>query len=182
MLFVACFIIVVFVAIAIFAFPQFSPIPYFPANKKDVPFIIKAINLKNNQIVFDLGAGDGLIIFEAANETFRKKLNTQFVAVEVNPILLCIVYVQRLFSPNRKNIHIVYGNMFSMNFSSLSIPYSLPPTFYLYISPWHLEKTVANISHQFNHFLLVSYMYEITSLKLAEKIKGNKHPTFVYNI
>ncbi len=182
MLFIVLFIIIIFTTIAIFTFPQFSPIPYFPTNNKDLLLIIKALNLKNNQTVFDLGAGDGAVIFEAANEAFKRKLNTQFVAVEINPVLLVILFLRRLLNPNRENIKIVFANMFNVDYKKLlTFNFSLF-TFYLYISPWHLEKTVANIKRQFKHFSVVSYMYEIKSLKLAKKMKGKKHPTFVYNI
>ncbi len=168
--------------IVFFAFPRFSPIPYFPSNKKDMKKIILALNLKNKQIVIDLGAGDGIVIFEAAKEALRRKLNTKFIAVEINPVLLCILYIRRLLHPNHKNIRILYGNMFTMNFNSLTRKPVHSLTFYLYISPWHLEKTVNNIKRQVNHFSLVSYMYEIKLLKLIEKIKGKKNSVFAYNI
>lgn len=191
MLFIAVFIALLLIIIALFSFPQFSPIPYFPSNKKDSKHIVKALALKNNQAIIDLGAGDGLVIFEVAKEAFKRKLNTQFVAIEINPVLLGILFLRRLLNPNRGNIQILYGNMFSMNFNSLtrkpvntgkklSSVNSL--TFYLYISPWHLEKTVNNIKRQFKHFSITSYMYEITALKLAKKVKGKQHSIFVYNV
>lgn len=183
--------IILFIIIALFSFPQFSPIPYFPSNRKDLRLIIRALQLKNHQSIIDLGAGDGVVIFEAAKQAFKRKLNTQFVAVEINPVLLCILYVRQFLHPNRKNIRVMYGNMFSMDLNSLTHkPVNTGKklssvnflTFYVYISPWHLDKTIANIKNQFKHFSTVSYMYEITSLKLTEKIKGKKHPVFVYNI
>jgi len=75
------FFLIIFLILGIiflFSSPQLSLIPYFPSNKKDLPLIIKALNLKNNQVVFDLGAGDGIVIFEAAKLAFEKKLNTKF--------------------------------------------------------------------------------------------------------
>lgn len=182
MIFLIVIFFIVIIVLILFSFPRFSPIPYFPSNKKDLKHILKALQLKNNQTVIDLGAGDGIVIFEAAKEALKRKLNTKFIAVEINPVLLCILYLRRLPHPNRKNIRIIFGDMFIMNFSSLTTPYSLPPTFYLYISPWHLEKTVANIKRQLNHFSIVSYMYEIPSLRISKKLKGNKHPIFVYNV
>lgn len=180
MIFFIIIFAVCFIVIAIFSFPQFSPIPYFPSNKKDLPLIIRALALKNNQTVFDLGAGDGLVIFEAAKEALRKKLNTRFVAVEINPVLICILYLRRLFHPNKKNIRVMYGDMFSMDFKNMLHVTSY--MFYLYISPWHLEKTLSNIKRQFKHFSVVSYMYEIPLLKPSKKIKGKKHDVFVYTI
>lgn len=182
MIFITVFFLVLLAILILFSFPQFSPIPYFPSNKKDLPLIIKSFNLKNNQTVFDLGAGDGMVVFEAAKESYRRKLNTQLIAVEINPILLCILYIRRLFHPNRKNIRIMYGNMFNMNFPHLTInPYHL--TFYLYISPWHLEKTVKNIQRYFAHYRIVSYMYQIPCLSNLEKKRNTiVNPIYSYKM
>ncbi len=68
-----------------FAFSStFSPIPFFPTNRKDIPLIIDAMNLSNNQIVFDLGAGSGRVIFAAARKAHELGLDTKFVAIDIN--------------------------------------------------------------------------------------------------
>ncbi|PIP63272.1 hypothetical protein COW97_03440, partial [Candidatus Roizmanbacteria bacterium CG22_combo_CG10-13_8_21_14_all_34_12] len=100
--------------ILIFSSKTLSPIPYFPSQPIDMPLIVKALNLKNNQTVIDLGAGDGIVIFKAAQQSYKQKLNTKFVAVEINLILILIIHLRRLFHPNKKNIKIVYGDIFKM--------------------------------------------------------------------
>jgi len=180
MIVIIILIIVVIPIIYLFASPSFSPIPYFPSQSVDLPKIIKALNLKNNQIVFDLGAGDGIIIFEAAKKAIQQKLDTKFIAVEINPILIFILHLRRLFHPNRSNIKIVRDDIFKMNFPQLTINnYQL--TIYLYISPWYLEKTILNIKNQISKFSVVSYMYPIKSLKNKEKIIQGKNKIYVYN-
>jgi len=183
------FIIFIIIIIFIFSSKKFSPIPYFPSQPVDIPLIIKALNLKNNQTVFDLGAGDGIVIFSAAKSSYQQKLNTKFIAVEINPVLILVLHLLRLFHPNRKNIKIVHDDIFKMNFSQLSINnYQL--TIYLYISPWFLEKTILNIKNQINKFETVSYMYPIKSLKKvgqrpidlwSKKIIEGKNRIFIYN-
>jgi len=112
-------IICLFVIIIIFSFPQFSPIPYFPSNGRDIPLILKALNIRSDQTIIDLGAGDGIVIFRAAERAFQNKCNTKFIAVEINPILLLILHIRRLLHPNRKNIKIINTDMFSINYSLL---------------------------------------------------------------
>ncbi len=173
-------LIIFFGIIFLFSSKTLSPIPYFPSNKKDLPLIIKALNLKNNQVVFDLGAGDGIVIFEAAKKAYEKNLNTQFFAVEINPVLLLIMYIKRLFHPNKKNIKIVYDDIFKINIKKfLNFDFSLL-TFYLYISPWYLEKTVSNLKSQISNLKIVSYMYPIKSLKNKQKIINGKNKIFIY--
>jgi len=190
------FFLLIFILLILFIFssPKLSPIPYFPSNKKDLPLIIKALGLKNNQVIVDLGAGDGMVIFAAANEAFKRKLNTKFIAVEINPILILIMYIKKLFHPNRQNIRIVYSDIFKLDFKKLlTFPakrdhaprdnFSLL-TFYLYISPWFMEKVIANINSQLTNsqkkLRIISYMYPIKSLKDRQKLIEGKKKIFIY--
>lgn len=173
------FAFVILVIIIIFSFPQFSPIPYFPSNKKDLAHILRALTLRNNQTIIDLGAGDGIIIFEAARQAFLNKLSTRFYAVEINPILLLILYIRRLFHPNKNNIHIIKRDMFTMSYDDILDGRNA--TFYLYISPWFIEKTVANITKQLKKFELVSYFYRVSCLPhYKETLVKGVHSLYTY--
>ncbi len=174
-------LVILFSIIFLFSSPKLSPIPYFPSQPVDLPFIVKALNLKNNQTVFDLGAGDGIVVFEAAKSSYRQKLNTKFTAVEINPVLILILHLRRLFHPNRKNIRIVCNDIFTMDFNSLTMKQFNNVTIYLYISPWFLEKTLKNIQHKISNFSVVSYMYPVKSLKKKQKIIRGKNKIFIYN-
>ncbi|MEK7633794.1 MAG: rRNA adenine N-6-methyltransferase family protein [Patescibacteria group bacterium] len=190
------FIFFIIVIIFLFSSPSLSPIPYFPSQPVDLPLIIKALNLKNNQTVIDLGAGDGIVIFKAAKKAFQQKLNTKFIAVEINPVLILILHVRRLFHKNKKNIKVIYGDIFTMDFDKLlTFNFSLL-TFYVYISPWFLEKTISNIKDQsfdftqddpersrmgqISNFSVISYMYPIKSLMKTQKIIQGKNKIFAY--
>jgi len=177
-LFILC--IAILVIIILFAFPQFSPIPYFPSNGKDIPLILNTLHIQNNQTIIDLGAGDGIIIFKAADKAYQDKLNTKFIAVEINPVLLFILHIRRIFHPNKHNIQILNTNMFTINYSRYALHVSRF-TFYLYISPWFIEKTVVNIEKQIKEFDLVSYFYQVKCLpKYKEEIKVGVHKVFKY--
>jgi len=167
---------IIFIIIFIFSSKTLSPIPYFPSQKSDIPLIVKSFNLKNDQIVFDLGAGDGVVIFQAAERSFQKGLNTKFVAVEINPILILIMYFRRLFHKNKSNIKILKADIFKFK-----IPLSKnSQTIYLYISPWFIEKVLEINKRLIKDNTIVSYMYPIKSLKKYEiEIKGKKS-IFIY--
>lgn len=166
--------------ICLFSYPKFSPIPYFPTNKNDLPLIIKALDLKNNQIVYDLGAGDGTVIFAGAHAALIKKLNTKFIAVEINPVLILILYLRKSLHPNGKNIKIVWGDFFNKNFKFQTSNFKLI-SLYLYASPWLLDKIATRIKIEIPTAEIVSYMYPIKSLKKKEKILKGKNGVYVYN-
>ncbi len=150
----------IFAVIVIFSFPQFSPIPYFPSNSKDIPLILKALRIRENQTIFDLGAGDGVVIFTAAEKALQNKLNTRFVAVEMNPVLAVILHIRRLMHPNKKHIVIIWNDMFKVNFPK----YALTPrtvTAFIYVSPRYIPVILKAFQSHFNHFDLVSYFYPI---------------------
>ena len=142
--------------------------------------ILKALNLKNDQTIIDLGAGDGIVIFEAAKLAHSKKLSTKFIAVELNPVLVLIMYFRRFFHPNKNNIQIVQDDIFSTNLKRLTLNAS-PLTFYLYISPWYMQKVLDNLKKQLKKFSVVSYFYPLpkNTLSLRESFTGI-HKVFVY--
>ena len=111
--------VTIFIVIFLFSSPKLSPIPYFPSQPVDLPLIVKALGLKNNQTVIDLGAGDGIVIFEAAKSSYLKKFNTKFIAVEINPVLILVLHLQRFFHPNKKNIQIIKEEGRSNNLNRL---------------------------------------------------------------
>lgn len=188
MIFIILFVICLFVIILLFASPRFSPIPYFPTQKKDLPLIIKNFKLKNGQIIYDLGAGDGTVIFEAAKTAFERKLNTKFVAIEINPVLILILQIRKFLHPNRNNIKIIWKDLFDNNWSLeignlLGIGHwKLGIVFYLYVSPWLLEKIIKKLKLKIKNFSVVSYMYPIKSLKRKEKIIKGKNSIYLYNL
>ena len=177
-LILAIFIVVFFAVLIIFSFPQLSPIPYYPSNAHDIEMILKGLKLKNNQVIIDLGAGDGVVIFKAAKQAHERNLNTLFIAVETNPILMAVLWVRWLFQKNRNNITIAWQDMFKTNYKKLvgsvnNNHEALSPTFYLYISPWLIKKAVQQIEKTVHTFDVVSYFYEVPDWKPQQVVKGH---------
>lgn len=181
-------LLLLLITIIIFAFPQFSPIPYFPSNRKDMSLILDALHLQNHQIVIDMGAGDGLVIFEAAQKAYANKLNTRFIAIDINPILVGIMYLRRQFHPNKKNIYIARRDMFApqmVHWVKDAMSNNVKQvTLYAYISPRYLENVVqlATKLKTDTQISIVSYFYPIPSLKPSEKNTAGIHDIFQYKI
>jgi hypothetical protein len=67
-----------------------------------------------------------------------------------------------------------------MDFTPYTL-YATRYTFYFYISPWFLEKTLKNIQYQIPKFKVVSYMYPIKILSTKAIITEGKNSIFTYN-
>ncbi len=163
-------ILLILALITPFISTSLSPIPYFPTNKNDIGKIKKLILSEQREIVIDLGAGNGTVIFSLATDAYKQKLKTKFMAVEINPILVLILHLRRLLNPNRSNIIIRQKDMFKMDYSKFST--YRKPLFYIYISPWFIEKVIKKIRNSLNAFTLVSYMYPLKSEKPKKVIRG----------
>jgi len=134
--------------------------------------------MKKDGIVLDLGAGDGTVIFAAAKKAHEVGLNTHFIAIDVNPILIAFMWVRRLFHPNKANIKLILGDMFKVDYAPMLKKYS-QRVFYIYISPWFTEATVHMINDQKLDAMLVSYFYPVENKKEDEKITG-VHDIYIY--
>lgn len=151
-------VILIFVAFIIYIFVsrKRSPVPYFPTNKKDIPIIIKALNLERNKPVVDLGAGNGIVIFKAASEAYKRGFDTKFYAVEINPILILLLQIKRLFHKNRKNIYIIFDDFTKMDLKRFN-----NSLFYLYLSPKYLNLVYKKIKKEAQNPKIVTYYYQI---------------------
>lgn len=132
--------------------------------------------------MIDLGAGDGWVVFQAAHMAFQKKLNTKFIAVELNPILVMILMILRIFHPNRNNITVIRGDIFSIDYSPFqtSNP-NFHILFYMYISPWLIDRVVKKIRAAIPHYSMVSYYYPVKNMNAYSEQKGI-HSIYRYEI
>ncbi|MFH1827363.1 MAG: rRNA adenine N-6-methyltransferase family protein [bacterium] len=163
-----------FIILIIFVSRKLSPVPYFPTNKKDIPLIIKALQLDKNKTVVDIGAGDGIVIFEAAKHAFKKGYGTKFYAIEINPILIFIMNIRRLFHKNKKNIYVS-----KEDFTKMSLKRFKNTVFYLYLSPKYLSLVYKKIKSEAKESKIISYFYKIPKEKFRESHK-NINSLFIY--
>lgn len=167
-----------------FVLPSLSPIPFFPSNKKDIPLICETLLATNKRsVIIDLGAGIGTVIFETARHAYQKKQVTHFLAVEINPLLILIMYIRKLFHPNRKNIRIIRANMLTIDYDVLleQIDSHTAIIFYLYIGHTVIELLKKKFDPIKKNITIVSYMYDIPNWEknITDKKKGI-HPLYIY--
>ncbi|MFA6005942.1 MAG: hypothetical protein WC775_05685 [Patescibacteria group bacterium] len=129
---------------------KFSPIPYFPTQSTDMGLILKALGLKKADTLYDLGAGDGKIILAAVQDS-----PCTVKGVEIHPLLIAIMHIRRLLSPQREQIHIIWRSLFRLNISDATV-------IYLYVGPFFMKQIMDKIRKDRPPHLrrIVSYWYD----------------------
>lgn len=159
----------------------YSAIPFFPTNNKDLKKVIEALKLEKDQVIVDLGAGTGTVIFAAATEAHKKGLNTAFVAIDINFVLVMYMLIKAQFHPHKEHIKILRGDLFRMDYEKIVASYK-KITYYIYVSPWFTDTLAEIIEHTGKPGRLVSYFYPVKKLKPIEKDSSGQHDIYVYKV
>jgi ubiquinone/menaquinone biosynthesis C-methylase UbiE len=108
--------------------PLFSLIPFVPVQKEVLNKIVSALELKEDSTLYDLGCGDGRVLFEA----LKLNPNISCVGIEISPFPFMLAKIKKWLSFS-KNIDILYGNFYKINISEAS-------HVFLYLFPEAMDK------------------------------------------
>ena len=145
----------------------FFGVPYIPTHKKELIKPFEKLKLLKNDILADIGSGDGIVLKTASN------FSTKSISFEINPFL---VLISKLRLRNSKNTQIYFRNFWhAFLIKKITILYTFG-------HPERIEKILKLAQIQANHqktdLLFISYGFEIKNLK-AFKISGAH---FIYKI
>jgi len=110
-------IIFIILLLSTFAFAGYSFAPWVPVRKKDLERISKLANFKPNDTFYELGCGDGRVIFYIA-----KNFPIKAVGLEI-AFPLYLICKLRQFISGQKNINIKYKSLFKENLSQADVIY-----------------------------------------------------------
>jgi len=131
--------------------------PFVPSGKKIIAKMVKMAQIKPGEKVFDLGCGDGRILFEA------EKAGGNCVGVEIAPPIFLIAKLRKFLKKSKAKIRL--GNLFSqkdLKTADVVFLFLMPPVvekFYREI--WPKLKPGARV---------VSHAFEMKKLPPTEKI------------
>ncbi len=133
--------------------------PYVPSSKKRHKAMMDLANIKKTDVVYDLGCGDGRLVFNAAK--FAKKA----IGYELNIPLYLFGKIRQLLG--YKNAQIRYGNIWKQKYKDADVIfcYLLPKAmkqFYKEIWP-HLKPGTRVVSNAFQ-------IHEVKPLKKEEAV------------
>ena len=101
--------------------------PFVPTRAKASKRMIELAHISKGTRVYDLGSGDGKLLFMAAE---KGAIATGF---EINPFLVLFTNVKALFYPYRTRIRAVWKNFWFTDLSQADV-------IFLYLIPWKMEK------------------------------------------
>lgn len=146
--------------------------PFVPTISSRLKDIFSSIKIKKNDLVFDLGSGDGKIL-----RFLSSKYQIRGIGIEINPYL---VFISKLISWYKKENHLQYywRNFMKVNLSGARI-------IYFYLMPKIIPDLKGKIEREVSkNTIIISHRFEVMGWekKLIRKV-GKKPPyTFVYNL
>lgn len=138
--------------------PLFSSVPFVPVKKKTLNKIVSALNLDEQSILYDLGCGDGRVLFAAQ----RAHPQISCVGIEISPFPFLLAKIKQAFSP-KKNVHIFYGDFFNLDISKAT-------HIFLYLFPETLDILLPKLKRELKTgSKVISCDFEFSKIK-PEKI------------
>ncbi len=92
----------------------FLRVPFVPTKKRVMQKMVKVAGLKNNEVVYDLGCGDGRLLFEA-----EKKKKILAKGYELAPIPYMLAQLNKLLINSKINVYL--ANFFHANLKDANV-------------------------------------------------------------
>ncbi len=147
--------------------------PWVPTPSLAVAKMVEKAKLKKGDKVYDLGCGDGRLLFEAS----RKK-GVQAIGYEISPLVYLIAVIRNLL--NGWKVKIYFKSYMREDLSEADVVF-------LYLLPKAFKRLVTKFKKELKKgSLVISYAFKIDELELVERIERNKEkgicPIWIYRI
>lgn len=102
--------------------------PFVPSTGKTSRRMIELGEISQSDVIYDLGSGDGRLLFMAAKKGAKK-----VVGLEINPMLVLFTNIRKLFTPYRTVIGCYWKNYWVTPLHDADVVF-------VYLLPWKMEK------------------------------------------
>lgn len=168
-LYLFIFFAVIFLLLILSAiWPPDSPwAPWWRTNKKTASAICKLANITKEDIIYDLGCGDGEVLIQSG------KMGAKGVGIEIDPLRALIARIRVSQNGLSKKIVIKRKNFFNEDISQASI-------IIVYLVPATLNKLLPKFNKELKKGTkIISFRYEID---LPLKKKDEEDQLYLYII
>src|SRR5258706_2332368 len=101
--------------------------PFVPSSNPTTIAMVQLAHIKKGDIVYDLGSGDGKVLFAAAAKGARA------IGFEINPILVLYTNIHAFFSPYKHTVHATWKNFWKADVHDAD-------AVFIYLLPWKMAK------------------------------------------
>ncbi len=160
--FVLAFLLFVLVSFCVIALltPLFSKVPFVPCRSSVLREIVDALNLNDNSVLYDLGCGDGRVLFTVT----KNYKNVSCIGYEIAPFPYMLAKMRKFFS-RAKNVSIFYGDFFKVDLSNAS-------HLFLYLFPALLDELLPKFQKELKKGTrIVSCDFKFKNMEPAEVIE-----------
>lgn len=117
--------------------PAFYGLPSKPTNPNRIRKALRLAGLQPEEVLYDLGAGDGRVLFIAAQEFGAKA-----VGLEVGPVQVAFVWLRILLSGLGERVRVRWANYYRADLSQADVVFIYATLRELLKLAPHLEKTM----------------------------------------
>jgi uncharacterized membrane protein YciS (DUF1049 family) len=112
------FIFIFCIALLWILVPAFYGLPSVPTKPERIRKALKLVNLQPDEVLYDLGAGDGRVLLIAARE-----FGAFSIGLEVGPVQCALIWLRIASSGLSHRIKIQWGNFFKADLKEADVVY-----------------------------------------------------------
>jgi len=133
--FLGFFLLIFILALLWILVPGLYGLPSIPTNSDRIRRALKLANLQPDEILYDLGAGDGRVLLIAAREFGAKA-----IGIEVGPIQCAFIWLRTLASGLNDKIQVQWGNYLNADLHDADVVFIYATSQEVLKLTSHLEK------------------------------------------
>lgn len=129
--------ILLFVLILVWVLiPAFYGLPLVPTRLERIGKALKLANFQPNETLYDLGAGDGRVLFLAAREFGAKA-----IGIEIGPVQCMLIWLRALAGGMRDRVQIRWANFYEADLHEADV-------IFVYATSREVEKLAPHLKAQ----------------------------------
>ncbi len=135
--------------------------PFVPSNKRSVTAMVKLARINKGQTIYDVGSGDGRVLFEAA------KTGARAIGIEINPYLVHYTNVRAFLSPYRGRVKAEWKNLWHADLKRADVVF-------VYLIPWKMDVLADKLKKELKPgSLVISNSFIFPGWKIIREDKTN---------